>query len=367
MKIEKYHLKYSDIEGSIEQPEISAAIESDSLQDQLIQEMLQMQSDALIHINRSGVKPTASVIISVFNAVYFLDRAVNSVLQQENAPPIEILIIYDKGSNNETATLLRECINHYTESEFRIAFMSHKTDFREKMLSPELCNGEFIFYLDYDDEFAPSKVINQISDLNEKNKLFSFTNQRIINQDNETVKERVLNANPRLNLSDLTKANKASMSAICFKKDFYSQYLKPLVAELSDSYFDFVLPDYFFTLIASSTDQVSYISTPLLYYRTHQSNVFYINAESTTGKLLILKAKVNEKRIKTFNAFSMASSILNFKVDFTFGFVLLLNTGLNDVSLFRFGTRLFSSRLFSKLTSFFTETLQDRSFLGKKE
>jgi O-antigen biosynthesis protein len=101
--------------------------------------------------------PLVSVIIPTYNRYQFLKRAILSVVNQTYRQ-IEILII-DDGSTDDT----REAVDSIKDA--RIKYFCHKKNMGPVVGRNEGVNnslGEFITFLDDDDEWMPEKISKQL-------------------------------------------------------------------------------------------------------------------------------------------------------------------------------------------------------------
>lgn len=94
-----------------------------------------------------------SVIIPAYNAAGTLARAVQSVLTQ-SMKDLEVLVI-DNGSTDQTAAI----IEHLATSDPRVRFLnSDKGRSRARNEGLAKAKGDFIQFLDADDELSPNKL-----------------------------------------------------------------------------------------------------------------------------------------------------------------------------------------------------------------
>ena len=105
-----------------------------------------------------------SVIIPVFNRVKLIDRCINSVINQTY--PVNEIIVVDDGSNDGTYDLIRrnfpQVISIYQEN---------KGVSNARNVGIQAAKGEWIAFLDSDDEWLPNKIEKQISFI-KKNPLY---------------------------------------------------------------------------------------------------------------------------------------------------------------------------------------------------
>lgn len=111
-------------------------------------------------------KPLVSVIIPAYNRPNTLSRAIDSVLNQtyEN---IEIIVVDDNNENSEYRKETEKCMQKY-ESNCKLRYLKHKHNkngaaARNTGISNS--NGDYVAFLDDDDEFMPKKLDLQVNKL----------------------------------------------------------------------------------------------------------------------------------------------------------------------------------------------------------
>jgi glycosyltransferase involved in cell wall biosynthesis len=105
------------------------------------------------------MNPKVSIIIPTYNRATLLKRAIASVYAQTYRP-VELIIIND-GSNDNTEEIVEEfkktgsvsLVYVKQEKKERVAARNHGID---------MASGEYIAFLDDDDEFLPNKIEKQI-------------------------------------------------------------------------------------------------------------------------------------------------------------------------------------------------------------
>ena len=106
--------------------------------------------------------PLVSVIIPCYNAVRFIRSSVASAFAQ-SYPSIEVIVV-DDGSTDGTY----ECLVESRKEQFpNLRLLTHegRTNFgvsTSRYRGAEAASGEFIAFLDADDEFEPDKIEKQI-------------------------------------------------------------------------------------------------------------------------------------------------------------------------------------------------------------
>jgi glycosyltransferase involved in cell wall biosynthesis len=103
-----------------------------------------------------AMTPLVSVIVPVFNAAGFVAQAVSSALASHGVA-IEVIAI-DDGSTDGTAQVL-ERFGH----GIRTVRQEQGGPYRARNLGARLAGGEWLAFLDADDEWQPDKLIKQLA------------------------------------------------------------------------------------------------------------------------------------------------------------------------------------------------------------
>ena len=123
-----------------------------------------------------------STIIPVFNRSSMLQAAVRSVLAQSYRP-IEIIIV-DDGSNDETTDVVNKLVQQYPE--IIALFQENAGPGVARENGRQHARGEFIQYLDSDDQLLPEKFSLQVAALHENqncNVAYGKTDSRQLQSD----------------------------------------------------------------------------------------------------------------------------------------------------------------------------------------
>jgi len=113
-------------------------------------------------------KPTVSVIVPTFNRESILPRALDSIVAQ-TFPDWEIVLV-DDGSTDGTASLAARYADRLGD-RFRFQQEVHRGPCHARNRGIEAACGEFIAFLDSDDEFAPAKLERQLALFHERPEL----------------------------------------------------------------------------------------------------------------------------------------------------------------------------------------------------
>lgn len=99
-------------------------------------------------------KPEITVITAVYNREKYIERAINSLLRQ-NYNNWELIVI-DDGSVDGTPLILKKYHEKY--KNIKIVSKKHKNLSSSRNAGIELSQGQYITFLDSDDEFLPSHL-----------------------------------------------------------------------------------------------------------------------------------------------------------------------------------------------------------------
>ena len=116
--------------------------------------------------------PLVSVIIPVYNCERYLKDAIDSVLNQTYRPLD--LIVVDDGSTDESAAIAQ------SYKEIRYLYQKNQGPAIARNVGIDSAKGEFISFLDADDQWTPDKLSLQIEHHQRHPQLaYTITNQRI--------------------------------------------------------------------------------------------------------------------------------------------------------------------------------------------
>jgi len=216
----------------------------------------------------NSTMPRVSVIMPVYNAARYLKEAIGSIVGQTYTD-WELIIIND-GSTDESNFI----IGSYSDSRIRhyengsnlglIATLNRAIN---------LCRGEYIARMDADDISLPERISSQLEFM-EKNPEYAIcgTNARIINEaGNTTGKILNLESNEYLQINLLFSVPFIHPS-VMIRADV-------LKSNIFDSNFKHA-EDYELWCRIARDHQVANISTFLLEYRWHNTNVSVIHKET---------------------------------------------------------------------------------------
>lgn len=128
------------------------------------------------------MSPVVSIIIPCYNSSDTIQRAIDSIMRQ-SFQDIELIIVDD--ASNDSGILTKK-INSYEDS--RIKYFRHeinKNGSAARNTGIKMAIGDYIFFLDADDEWTPEHVKNSLAYLNNQSNRIVYSKCRVITSNNE--------------------------------------------------------------------------------------------------------------------------------------------------------------------------------------
>lgn len=119
-------------------------------------------------------EPLVSVIITTYKRPFFLERAVNSILDQ-TYNNIEVLVIDDNNKNTEYRKETEKVMKKY-KNDKRVNYIKHqinKNGAAARNTGIKYAKGKYVTYLDDDDIYKENKVYNQVNYLEENKEYYA--------------------------------------------------------------------------------------------------------------------------------------------------------------------------------------------------
>ncbi|GAB1404254.1 glycosyltransferase family A protein [Lentimicrobium sp.] len=115
---------------------------------------MRQEADISIPENNHASSPLFSVIIPTYNRSHLIKRALNSLVAQTESDWEAIII--DDGSTDDTFSAIFSLLALYPNIYYRKVIHQGEAAARNKGI--ELCKGEYITFLDSDDEYRPGHL-----------------------------------------------------------------------------------------------------------------------------------------------------------------------------------------------------------------
>ncbi len=135
-------------------------------------------------------KILVSVIIPTYKrSVQYLSRAVNSVLNQ-TYPHVEIVVVDDSPADYAGRMEIFEYIKKVISGDNRIVYLQNEKSVGGSLArnrGVDACTGEYVTFLDDDDEYRSEKIEQQLSFMLKENCDMSFSNMVMYDNDGNVV------------------------------------------------------------------------------------------------------------------------------------------------------------------------------------
>lgn len=169
-------------------------------------------------------EPLVSVLTPTYNSEKFVEKTIKTALGQ-TYKNIEIVLV-DDGSQDATPSILKRLadgdkrIKCYFQDNHGLAYS------RNRLIS--LCKGDYIAFLDHDDEFLPDKIQAQIAAFKDKPEI-AMVYGDVINRYSDGTERRAFKCRMprrgRVFYEYLLEGNFMSLPSVLVKKDILARYL----------------------------------------------------------------------------------------------------------------------------------------------
>mgnify|MGYP001088339991 CR=1 FL=1 len=206
--------------------------------------------------------PTVSVIIPNWNRAADLRRAIASVLAQ-TAPVLEVLVC-DDGSTDESQDVVRQ----FDPSKVIWLGGEHiALPAAARNRGIKAARGEFLAFLDNDDEWLPQKITRQLEAMQQQRLKASCSNA-VRFSPNANADTPFFSSLPhRLTFADLLRGNKVICSSAVLHRSVLAQVESfPMSAELR------ALEDYALWLRVATVTEFACCDEPLVRYQDQSAN-----------------------------------------------------------------------------------------------
>ncbi|OHD93924.1 MAG: hypothetical protein A2019_09590 [Sulfurimonas sp. GWF2_37_8] len=208
------------------------------------------------------LKPYFSIIIPTFNSYEKLLRAIESIKSQ-TFTDFEVIIV-DDGSTDGTQVKIQESLCKKIHYFYKI----NGGPASARNLGIKEANGEYLCFLDADDEFMPQKLLEYYT-VSQNGGVFLFSDAEYFNE--KTKSSTLFSCKEQMrygkSFQSLLENNFIVASTVCVKKTVLE----------SAAYFDEALKikfveDYDLWLKIAQKHPLTYIEKPLSKYYIHESN-----------------------------------------------------------------------------------------------
>lgn len=222
--------------------------------------------------------PKVSVVIPTYNRVKLLDNSISSVLAQTYRD-FELLVIDDCSTDNTA-----DFVSSIGDERIKlIRNSSNKGIAGVRNIGVENSSGEYIAFLDDDDEWEPEKLGRQMNLLKtgSANLGCVYTGAFIVDSGGNPIRISVPQYRKRI-LSEILLRNFIITSSVILRTECFERV----------GLFDETIPygeDYDMWIRIAQEFEFDYVKDPLIRYRLHQSSISGNNATIATGLGILLE------------------------------------------------------------------------------
>lgn len=212
------------------------------------------------------MSPLISIIVPVYNAAAYLERCLNSLINQDY-PNTEIILIND-GSTDESLSICQKYKEAYPD-KIRLYSQVNKGASLARKYGIEESRGEYLMFADSDDYVFPTYVSTHYAAIKRHNAPISIS-QYLVIKPQETVNSDSSNQDSRLLSSKelfkrFFKYEFWGYGGGCYKKSIFTDILYPEAT---------VYEDYFVKLqLFTTAVSVAYVENPLYIYEKHEGSL----------------------------------------------------------------------------------------------
>jgi teichuronic acid biosynthesis glycosyltransferase TuaG len=159
------------------------------------------------------IEPEISVIIPAYNCGKYIDKAIESIFDQD--VPVEVIVV-DDNSNDNT----EEILNKYVMKKDFIYIKNNKNIgvAKARNIGVKAAKSNYIAFLDADDWWKPNKLITQMELMKSKNGVLCYTARELVNEEGIST-NRVIHVKKTVNYQELLLHNCISCSSVLVKRE----------------------------------------------------------------------------------------------------------------------------------------------------
>jgi glycosyltransferase involved in cell wall biosynthesis len=226
--------------------------------------------------------PTVSIIIPAYNQSQYLGDAIRSALGQTRTD--HEVIVVDDGSTDETTAVCRT----FTDPRVHYVWQANRGLSAARNTGILQARGEFLSFLDSDDQFLPNKLNLLLSAFEQDGDLGLVAGQAVLidrqGRRLGEVYDRSLPADP----TDLLLGNPLHVGSVLLRRDWQAR-VGPFDESLR-SYEDWDL----WLRLALAGCPMGWVAKPVSLYRFHQDQMTRIGAQMTTATFAVLDKRFQD-------------------------------------------------------------------------
>jgi hypothetical protein len=212
--------------------------------------------------------PTVSAIMAAYNYEQFVERAIQSALDQDYPPELLEVVVIDDGSTDSTADRVR-ALSDANPGRVRLIQQANGGYVAATNRALAEGRGEMLALLDADDMWLPAKTRRQVQMLAEQPELgMVFADMTVVDAHEQMVRPSLiwhLKELPEEPFARVLYENVATQSAIMIRSEM-REHVAPIPPEIPYA-------DWWITLRCTQFSRIEFAREPLALYRVHGSNL----------------------------------------------------------------------------------------------
>jgi len=234
--------------------------------------------------------PTVSVVIPTYNRAEFLAQAIDSVLSQ-TCQDFEVIVV-DDGSTDDTA----QVVSAYGDRVRYVPIPHSGLPAVARNAGLQVARGEYIAFLDSDDQWLPDKLTGQLEALDPLHNVSLVCSNALVWDGETDVPLRTGLPEGRGHsghvLARLLEANFIITSTVVVRRSYLNQ-----VGPFCESRQLRVGEDYDLWLRLAAVSQLLYIPEPLIIAREHRDNLTRLQAPEDYWRGMVLIVERLQKQL----------------------------------------------------------------------
>lgn len=219
-----------------------------------------------------------SIIVPVYNAEHFLNKTIDSIINQ-SFKDFEVLLIDDCSSDKSL-----EILYQYADKDKRVKIIRNTKNLgvaKTRNKGVEIASGEWIAFLDSDDYWEKDKLQIQLDALKQDtNAVISYTATAFCNESGNLY-EYIMHAKNRFTYHELLRSNPISCSSVMVKRDVMLRH--KMISDKTHE--DYVA----WAEILKENGYAQGVDVPLLVYR-------FVNNSKSSNRFKSAKMMINSYR-----------------------------------------------------------------------
>lgn len=217
-------------------------------------------------------KPLVSIIIPVYNVESYIEECLESVINQTYRP-LEVVLVDDKGCDR-SMDLVFDFVNSVKDKSILFSIFHHGVNRGlsvARNTGTKYAKGEYIVYLDSDDQLAPSMIELSIASLLLKNADFTICDFFSDKQNDKRGGHLLSSDSVLTGVEALESFNKGLIGVSAWGKLIKKKFLEKNRIRFVEGIINEDEPWFFNMLLCA--DKIVLVHEPLYYYRYNESSI----------------------------------------------------------------------------------------------